>query len=267
MRGALRLTAYVLVTLLGMPFQLAAVGLRWRGLAVAIPLRYHRIVCWIFGLKVEVHGTRSTAVPTLFVSNHISYLDIEVLGSVLPASFVAKAEVSTWPFFSWLAKLQRTVFVERVPRAARGSRDEMVERLAAGDSLILFPEGTSGDGQRVLPFRTSLFAVAGAAVGDRPLCVQPVTIAYTRLDGIPLGRYWRPFFAWFGDMELAGHLWNVTKLGEASVVVVFHEPTDIAAIGDRKKLAAHCERLIATTLQTLNRDGGTASLKAPAPVA
>ena len=125
--------------------------------------------------------------------------------------------------------------------------DEMArqeERLRAGDNLILFPEGTSSDGNRTLPFKTALFSVAEAKVAGRPLTVQPVSVAYTRLDGMPLGRGLRPFYAWYGDMDLASHMCALAALGRLSVVVEFHPPTTIAAHGGRKELARHCHTLV-----------------------
>ncbi|MBX3503694.1 MAG: 1-acyl-sn-glycerol-3-phosphate acyltransferase [Alphaproteobacteria bacterium] len=252
-RATFRLITYAILTLTLIPVQALAVLLRVGPVTRGLPYCYHRLVCLILGLKIEVRGTRSTESPTLYVGNHVSYLDIETLGSTMPCSFVAKAEVATWPFFSVLAKLQRTVFVERRTRATRESRDSIIGRLESGDSLILFPEGTSSDGTRVLPFRSALFAVAQVTPGGKPLRVQPFTVAYTRLDGIPLGRYWRPYFTWYGDMELAGHLWNVCKLGECSVVIQFHEPVDITMFGDRKKLSDHCFRVCSQCLQAINR--------------
>src|SRR3546814_4434579 len=142
-----------------MPVQLLAVAWRW-------PLRprlrhwYHQRACRLLGIQVGRRGEPSRRHPTLYVVNHVSYLDIEVLGALLAVSFVAKAEVATWPFFAWLARLQETVFVERRGRHAARHRDEMTRRLEAGDDLVLFPEGTSGDGHRVLAFKSALFSVA-----------------------------------------------------------------------------------------------------------
>ncbi|MEX3930174.1 lysophospholipid acyltransferase family protein, partial [Paraburkholderia sp. BR10936] len=148
---------------------------------------YHGVCARLMGLDVVVRGQRADG-PVLFVSNHSSYLDITVLGSQIPGSFVAKSEVGSWPFFGLLARLQRTVFVERKARASVDKqRDDIGSRLDAGDSLILFPEGTSSDGNRTLPFKTALFAVAARRIDGRPLTVQPVSVAATRLDGIPMG--------------------------------------------------------------------------------
>src|SRR5690606_24800765 len=110
--------------------------------------------------------------------------------------------------------------------------------------LILFPEGTSGDGTFVLPFKSALFSVAERRVGSEPLVVQPVSISYTRLDDVPMGRYLRPYFAWYGDMELPGHIWESLGLGRLTVVVEFHDPVTIESLGSRKALAEHCHAVI-----------------------
>ncbi|UKJ73928.1 lysophospholipid acyltransferase family protein [Azospirillum brasilense] len=244
-RGGLRLAVYLLWTLLLVPVQALAVAVR-SPLRFRIPRFYHRVCAAILGIGVVVRGERAANGPVLFVSNHSSYLDITVLGSVIPGSFVAKSEVAGWPFFGALAKLQQTVFVERKARSGvEKQRDELGARLDAGDSLILFPEGTSSDGNRTLPFKTALFAVAARRIGDRPLTVQPVSIAPTRLDGIPMGIAFRPCYAWYGDMDLAPHLWTVFTLGRMTVEVEFHPPVTIDGFSSRKALADHCQRAVA----------------------
>ena len=252
LRGAFRLITYLLLTLLLLPFHLLALAIGARPVVRWLPVAYHRMVCVILGIKVKVNGQRSTVMPTLFVCNHVSYLDIEVLGGRIPGCFVAKAEVATWPFFSTLAKAQRTIFVDRRSAKTNNSRDEMLRRLDTGDNLMLFPEGTSSDGTRVLPFRSALFATAQLRRNDRPILVQPVSISYTRLDGIPLGRYWRPLFAWFGDLDLVPHLWQMVCLGETEAVVTFFPPVDIDRLGDRKKLAEYCFRQVWAGVQAAN---------------
>jgi lyso-ornithine lipid O-acyltransferase len=252
LRGAFRLLCYLLLTLCLLPLYLLFRALGARSIVNSLPVAYHRLVCMILGIKVRVHGKRSDTTPTLFVCNHVSYLDIEVMGGLVPGSFVAKAEVATWPFFKTLAKAQRTIFVERTSSKASASRDEMLKRLNTGDNLMLFPEGTSSDGTRVLPFRSALFGVAQLRRDDKPILVQPVAISYTRLDGIPLGRYWRPLFAWFGDLDLVPHLWQMVCLGETEAMVTFFPPTDIDQIGDRKKLAEFCFRQVSLGVQAAN---------------
>jgi 1-acyl-sn-glycerol-3-phosphate acyltransferase len=225
----------------------------------------------LLGVVLDVRGEMSAARPTLFVSNHLSYLDITVLGAVIEGSFVAKREVANWPLFGWLARLQRTVFVERRPARVQSERDVLARRLASGDSLILFAEGTSGDGTHVRPFKTSLFAAAGHASGDRPLVVQPVTLAYTRLDGMPIGRQWRAMFAWYGDMDMLSHAWRLFSLGRITAELRFHPPVSVADYGSRKALADYCERAVREGLAAANsgREGtaATADDAPPAPLA
>jgi 1-acyl-sn-glycerol-3-phosphate acyltransferase len=227
------------VTVLLMPLQVIAIACRLR-LARSLPRFYHRVMTRVMGFDVVVSGTPVETAPVLFVGNHVSYLDITVLGSVIETSFIAKAEIADWPLFGWLAKLQRSVFVERRSARAGAQRDEIAERLAAGDNLVLFPEGTSDDGIHVLPFRSALFGVAEREVAGRPLTVQPFSIAYTRLHGVPIGREWQPIYAWYGDMDLRSHMWRVLGLGRARVDLMFHPPVTLPAFGSRKALADHC---------------------------
>jgi len=240
-----RIFLYVSWTLLLIPVQ--AIGLRL-GLSYTrrLPGFYHRSCCTIFGFRLIQIGEISDARPTLFVSNHTSYLDITMLSALIPGvSFISKAEVADWPFFGTLARLQQTVFIERRASRASSHRSVIHARLQHGDPLILFPEGTSNDGNRVLPFKSALFSVAEEEVNGEALVVQPVSIAYTRLDGIPFGRVLRPYYAWYGDMELAPHFWEMAGLGDLTVVVQFHRPVTIAAFGSRKTLAKACHKTIA----------------------
>ena len=216
LKSLVRLLVYAGFTIPLMPVQALAVLLDLP-LQRTMPLWYHRRCCRLLGFRVEASGRKSTAHPTLYASNHVSYIDIMVLGSLIEGSFVAKAEVASWPLYGWLAKLQRSVFVERRGRAALAHRDEMSGRLERGDDLILFPEGTSSDGNRVLPFKSALFSVAEQRPRGEALLVQPISIAYTKLDGMPMGRYLRPLFAWYGDMDMGGHLWHSVGLGQVTV--------------------------------------------------
>jgi 1-acyl-sn-glycerol-3-phosphate acyltransferase len=227
-----------------MPVQLVGLALRRRW-ASTLPVFYHRWCCRILGFRIRVIGIPTHERPVLYAANHISYIDITVLGSVIPGSFVAKSEVARWPFFGWLAKLQRSVFVDRRVRSIATQREVIGKRLAAGDALILFPEGTSGDGNRVLPFKSALFGAARQGEGVGPVTVQPVSLAYTRLDGIPIGRLYRPFFAWYGAVDLVPHLWSMVGLGTVEVVLEFHPPTFLSDCGSRKALAEYCHSRIA----------------------
>lgn len=239
--AGLRLFLFLSAVVVCVPPHLAlrAVG----GSRFFMPRLFHRLCTHIVGLKVTTRGTPSVERPTLFVSNHCSYLDITVLGSLLPGSFVAKSEVSGWPLFGFLARLQETVFIERSNKATAGKQaDDIRSRLEAGDNLILFPEGTSSDGNRTLPFKTALFAVASLKIDDKPLTVQPVSLTATQLDGVPMGLIDRPLYAWYGDMDLAPHLWRAFGAGVMTIEVEFHKPVTLNDVANRKALADHCWR-------------------------
>ena len=239
-----RLALYFAWTAALMPVQLVGLALRRRWTST-LPVFYHRWCCRILGFRIRVIGTPTSERPVLYTANHISYTDITILGSVIPGSFIAKSEVAQWPFFGWLAKLQRSVFVDRRLRSTVAQRDAIGRRLADGAALILFPEGTSGDGNRVRPFKSALFGAAQQGEGVPLVIVQPVSLAYTRLDGIPIGRFYRPFFAWYGAVHLAPHLWSMVGLGTVEAVVEFHPPTFLSDCGSRKALAEYCHARIA----------------------
>ena len=210
-----------------------------------MPMLFHRVMLGILGFRVRVAGQRATTTPVLYVANHASYLDIPVLGALIPAAFVAKAEVAQWPLFGFLSKLQNTIFIERRSSRSSEQRDQLRTHLEKGQSLILFPEGTSSDGAGVLPFKSSLFGMVDQTFADRAIAIQPISITCTAMDGLPLTRAYRPYYAWYGDMTLADHLWKVFKLGHFTVDVVFHEPVAPAVCADRKALALYCQKQVA----------------------
>jgi lyso-ornithine lipid O-acyltransferase len=255
----MRIAVYFAVTLPAMPVQVVLLAIK-SPRARRFPVIYHRLICRVLGIRLVCRGATSAHRPTLFVANHTSYLDIEIMGAAVEGSFVSKAEVARWPIFGWLAKLQRTVFVERTDRAgAARQRDEIRRRLDAGDNLILFPEGTSGDGIHLLPFKSTLLAAAE----DERVVVQPISVVYRLLDGIPLGRFYRPFFAWYGDMTMPPHLWKMLGLGQLTVVMTFHEPVRLKDFGSRKLLSEHCAGIIAEGMGEILAGRDVASLDAP----
>ncbi len=257
--ATLRLLAVVLLTTIVLPIYWPLSALERKG-AVPLVRWFWTVVCRLLGFDVTARGHLCQDTPVLYVCNHASYFDIFILGSLVPGFFVAKAEVSGWPVLGFLARIARTVFIERKSNRSAEQRDELSRRLDKGDSLILFPEGTSNDGNRVLPFKSALFSIADRAAGG--LVVQPISIAYTRLDGMPMGRFLRPFFAWYGDMILAPHIWAAIGLGLVKVEVEFHPPSTIAEAGTRKHLALHCHRIISQAVARANagRVGETGGL-------
>jgi 1-acyl-sn-glycerol-3-phosphate acyltransferase len=250
--AAARAAIYVLFTVALIPVQAVALILRLP-LSRRIPLWYHRICCRLLGIRLEVFGRRSRTRPTLFVANHSSYLDIAIYGALIPGSFVAKSEVAGWPLFGLLAKLQRSVFVDRRVRTSHLQATALGQRLEAGDSMILFPEGTSDDGNHILPFKSALLSVAEFRAKGEPLTVQPVSLTYSRVDGVPIGRHLRPFYAWYGDMDLLGHAAELVGLGRLTVTVSFHPPVTIDEFESRKALSQHCyERIVSSHSDALS---------------
>jgi 1-acyl-sn-glycerol-3-phosphate acyltransferase len=244
LRAIFIIVAFLGVTLPCMPVQWLFLKLR-SPLARTFPNRYHKFVAALFGMHIKVIGKPVTGEGVLMVANHTSWADIVIFSAATPLSFVAKTEVARWPLFGSLARLQRTVFVERQRRTATGeTRDAIRDRLLAGDTLLLFPEGTSHDGNAVLPFKSALLGAAEARLASGAhVKVQPVSVAYTGLHGLPMGRENRPLFAWYGDMEMMPHLWEALLAGPLDVVVQFHEPLSLDRM-DRKTLAARAQEIV-----------------------
>lgn len=264
------LLTFVLVTLPGIPWQASALRFNLPRRRT-FPHRYHKFLCKLFGIRVTVIGEPVQDKGVLMIGNHTSYFDILVLSSVAKVSFVAKSEVQNWPFFSTLARLQQTVFVERTRRSQTGeARDQIRDRVLQGDALVLFPEGTSSDGNCVLPFKSALMGAAEATIGTDAegnpvhVPVQPVSVAYVGLYGMPMGRETRPLFAWYGDMDLVPHLVEAVKTGPIDVVVEFHQPLTVDQAGGRKNLAALTEAIVREG-QTRALRGGIKTAPKPQP--
>jgi 1-acyl-sn-glycerol-3-phosphate acyltransferase len=250
---ALRLCAIGLVFAAILLPHLVALRFRPRWAAVA-PLVFHRVFVRLFGLRVtETGAPPAPGVATLVLANHVSWLDIPVIGSLHPLSFIAKSEVAGWPVIGLFARLQRTVFIDRQRRRATAEvRDLVAHRLRKGDAMVLFAEGTTGDGNRVLPFRSSLVGAAQAALADQSLeriLLQPLAIAYRRRSGLPVTRRELPAIAWYGDMDLASHLAGFVRAGPLDAVVVWGEP--FAFAGDRKQATAAAEAEVRRLIRSL----------------
>lgn len=258
LRAALILSAFLALTVPLMPLQALFVRV-WPWAARRFPHWYHRQVCRIVGIRFHITGAIAPDKPVLLVSNHTSWLDIPVLSAVAPLSFVAKREVGTWPFVASLARLQRTVFVDRDRKSAVGqSANDIASRLAQGDTIVLFAEGTSSDGNRVLPFLTSLFGAAkppadSIAVPPAETVVQTLSLVYTKLHGLPLGYADRPGVGWYGDMEMTSHAWQLLQAGPLDASIHIGPPIRLSDFTDRKALARHSEREVRTNVTRLLR--------------
>ncbi len=218
---------------------------------------WHRLACRITGLKIHEIGTPPTNKATLYVSNHISWVDILVLGGILKnASFVAKSEIAGWGMIGSVCALQKTLFINRSRRSdSVKQRDELTNRVKEGNSLILFPEGTSTDGMQVAPFKSSLFSVAEMANHDldESLCIQPVTLSYTEVNGMPLVRSQKPWVAWIGDMELLLHLKQFFGKAKIVATVEYHPPILLEEVGSRKNAAQISEKAVREGLERAHR--------------
>jgi 1-acyl-sn-glycerol-3-phosphate acyltransferase len=246
------LLVFAPVTLALMPVQWLAVALK-RPLRRRIPVLYHRFVCRLLGVRVRATGAPIDARPLLIVANHSSWLDISIITSLAPVVFVAKAEIARWPFFGLLARLQRTVFVERNRKHKTAEVNaQIAQRLAEGDPVLLFGEGTAGDGNRVLPFRTALIGAARDAIASAghvsQVWIQPLSIAYVSQQGIALGRHLRPRAAWYGKMKLTEHIGKIVRTGAIDVSVTWGEPIAYDGAIDRKVLARQLESAVRNSM-------------------
>ncbi|MBB3808204.1 lysophospholipid acyltransferase family protein [Pseudochelatococcus contaminans] len=244
-----KIAVLVPVTAVGIPLQWLLLRLNAPGRRI-VPMLYHRIVCSVLGIRRIVHGAPPRGKAALILSNHVSWLDICVLSALMPLSFIAKAEVGTWPVVSLLARLQRTVFIDRTRRTDTARTNGAVaERLQAGDAIVLFAEGTTGDGTRVLPFRSALVGAAREALtSESPsdVVLQPLAITYVRRDGLPVMRGDIPDIAWHGDMELAPHLKGVLSGGGIDVQITWGDPIPFDATTDRKAVSRLAEEQVRT---------------------
>ncbi len=198
------------------------------------------------------------------MSNHSSWLDIPVLGGVLPACFVSKGEIARWPVVGTIARLGRTIFVSRQRGSMTREIDAMRAVMRAGDNLILFPEGTTSDGSRVMGFRPAFLALAE---GPAPPILQPVSIVYDRLAGLPTGRVTRVLFAWYGDMDFASHYWRLARHRGLRASVLLHRPIDPRDYPNRKALSQAVWTIVADGAATLrqNRPAVPIATARPAP--
>jgi 1-acyl-sn-glycerol-3-phosphate acyltransferase len=250
-RIGLALLLVCIATLLMLPLQMLALktGLFSPGI---IPRIWHRMALKALGLRVHVRGKIAPQRPLLIASNHISWTDIMVIGSLAEVAFIAKSDVAGWPVFGSLARLQRTVFVERERKGRSGDQaGEIAGRLAGNDAVVLFAEGSTGDGNHLLPFKSTLFGAARLALGNsnaETVYIQPVAIAYTKLHGMPMGRQHRVAASWIGDADLVPHLLEVLRERAMDVEVQFGEPLEFNAGSDRKQVARRVEGEVRTMM-------------------
>lgn len=243
-RAALTLLAAAMVLLIGAP-------VRWIGvrtgskLGEGLPVLFHRIVCAALAIRVRAHGRGASARPQLIVSNHISWIDICALGSLGPVEFLAKKEVGASRLARALLSLQGVAFVDRGRRRGIPAVNaEIARRMRAGAAVVLFAEATTGDANRLLPFRSSHFEAIRQTLDPGVVSqaiVQPILIAYTRRAGLPLGRSERPLVAWYGDMRFFSHFWRLLHAGRIDCDICHGAPIAFFEGSDRKDVARRTE--------------------------
>ena len=184
-----------------------------------LPLIFHKFLLKILGIRLSIKGRPSERKPLILIGNHCSYLDIIILGSVLPVCFVAKSEIKGWFLFGTLARLQNSIFIDRRNFKALDSLKKISKNLSSNFAIIIFPEGTTNNGKRVLKFRASLFKVFE---DDPTLGLQNFSLCYTHINSMPLDNRMRPNIAWYGEMNLITHLKRLLNYSSIGAKLQFH---------------------------------------------
>jgi 1-acyl-sn-glycerol-3-phosphate acyltransferase len=257
LRTVLVLSAFVVLTALlaAVLAVMALLRLPGRG---KVSILYSRAMCALLGVRITVDGTPPRHHAVLILANHVSWLDIFAITATVPVIFVAKSEVKRWPLVGWVARARGTVFVERDRRGQTpAANTDIARHLAEGQSIVLFAEGTSSDGNRVLPFRSALVGALREALGQvdggKRIAVQPLSVGYTGLLGLPMGRQHRLVAAWYGDRDLLPHLAEFLRRGAVDVTLSWCEPVEPEGAADRKAMVRSLEtavrRLTAASLR------------------
>ncbi len=240
LRGIIKCTLFVAVTVIMFPIVLLSYALGLEKLRARLTWLFFKIIGRISGVRLTIEGQVSRERPLMIVANHSSYLDIFALGSILPISFTPKLEIRSWPIIGFFCVLADCVFIERRPKDMQRAQAEMSARLAKGKVLALFPEGTTGDGLHVMPFKSGFLNLVEA----HHLPLQPASIAYTHVADVPLNAEIRDRVAWIGDADFVTHFWRLLKFPSVHVHVTFYDVVNRTGQEDRKELAKTCENII-----------------------
>lgn len=230
----------------------AVVGLAILLLLVIRPLRKpgwsgsiiqacYKSLAAIIGLRIEVRGTMDTHRPLLLIGNHVSYIDIIVYGSLAPIVFMPKSEIADWPLIGTCCRLSDCVFIDRRVSKTAENLGAIHTALQHDKPLLLFAEGTTSDGKRLLPMRSSYFKILEGETGVK---LQPVLVMYTRINNLPVDSCDRPKIAWYGNMELWPHAKKLLSLHTITAVVEFLPAVDTSQFASRKEIAAHSAEVL-----------------------
>ncbi len=243
----------VLIVIVPIQFVMTRLGLYWSGL----PMFFHKLGCIFLGIRVKVVGEPLHGRPTLLLSNHISWTDIIAIGSVADVTFVAKTGVRNTFFVGFIASLQRTLYVDYQRRQdAKRTSDEMAKRLSTNGAVLLFAEGHRDLGTHVQPFRSALVGAAQAAMeesGANDVAIQPVTIAYTHLQGLPVSRNERSGISGMNARGFQAVVANLLTSGMKDVTIAFGAPIPLGPDTDRKVVTKLAENQVRRMLVALNR--------------
>lgn len=245
LRVVIRIIPFAIVTYAGLLVLLALrlIEAPLSGQARPVTPYITQAVCkaalWIMGVRLRVAGAPMVERGAI-VANHASWMDIFVLNACDRVYFVSKSEVAGWPGIGWLARATGTVFITRDPRQAKAQQAEFENRLRAGHRLLFFPEGTSTDSLRVLPFKSTLFAAFFTHGLAAEMYIQPVSLRYHAPDGADARLY-----GWWGDMSFAPHLLRIlAQPRRGAVNVTFHPPLAVKSFQGRKDLTSTCHAVI-----------------------
>ena len=222
---------FLIILALG-PIQYILVKIKLRQ-RIYIPIIFHKVLLKILGVKVKLIGKKTSIRPLILSGNHTSYIDIIILGSIMPICFIAKNEIKSWFLFGFLAKLQNTIFIKRKNIKTLESIKNINKDLNSESAIVLFPEGTTNSGKKVLNFKSSLFNLFE---NNNTLRLQNFSLCYTHVNNMPIDNRTRPQISWYGDMNIITHLLNFLKLSSVNATVVLHPAMSIKGL-DRKAIS------------------------------
>ena len=246
-RAASAAFGLTLLILIGLPFVTLFWALRLDKVRAASALLFYRAGARIAGLQIHVKGEVSRERPLMLVSNHSSYLDVFIIGSIVRVSFTPKKEVRSWPLIGFMCLLADCVFVERRPAEMQAASVEMRKRLSKGKVLCLFPEGTTSDGFHIKPFKSGFLSLAEL----HNIPVQPASIAYTHIGGEAITAERREEVAWVGEATFFAHFWHFLSLPKVRVEVELHPTRHMSEFRDRKALTQACEQTVVAGVNQL----------------
>ena len=236
------LSIFIIITI-PIQFLLNIFNLRLKNI---YPIFFYKVIKNIAGINIDIEGLEKITqkgIGTLYIANHVSWFDILCLGSILNARFIAKKEVASMGIFGFLAKLSNTFFIDNSNKNKIYEYNNFIrEKLINGESLILFPEGTTSDGNSVRKFKSSLFECINS--NESQINVQPISICYVRKNNVPMGIYSRRFIAWIGEISMVSSMKEFLSSGSITVSLIFHPKISIGRFSNRKELSSFCEEQI-----------------------